>query len=48
MTCISNNGSQKMFVYQPKLDTLELKGDKGADYVLSWKSKGAYNFKLIY
>ena len=25
---------------------LELKKDKGADYVLSWKSKGVYNSKL--
>ena len=35
----SNDGSQNTFVYQPILDTLELKKDKGADYVLSCKSK---------
>ena len=41
-----NDGSQNTFVYQPILDTLELKKDKGTDYVLSWKSKGVYNSKL--
>ena len=43
---ISNNGSQNTIVYQPTLDTLELKKDKGTDYVLSWKSKGVFNCKL--
>ena len=38
--------SQNMFIYQSTLDTLELKKDKGADYVLSYKSKGVYNSKL--
>ena len=42
----SNDGSQNTFVYQPTFDTLELKKDKGTDYVLSWKSKGVYNSKL--
>ena len=42
----SNDGSQNTFVYQPTLDTLELKKDKGSDYVLSWKSKGVFNSKL--
>ena len=42
----SNDGSQNTFVYQPTFDTLELKKDKGTDYVLSWKSKGVYNYKL--
>ena len=36
-----------MFVYQPALNTLELKKDKGTDYVLSWKSKRVYNSRLI-
>ena len=36
----------KTFVYQPTFDALELKKDKGTDYVLSWKSKGMFNFKL--
>ena len=40
----SNDWSQNMFVYQPTLDTLELK--KGTDDVISWKSKGVYNSKL--
>ena len=35
-----------MFVYQPRLDTFELKKDKVTDYNLSWKSKGVYNSKL--
>ena len=42
----NNDGSQNTFVYQPTLDTLELKKDKGIDYVLSWKSNGVYNSKL--
>ena len=46
----SNDWSQNTFVYQPKLDTLELKKDKDIDYVLSWKSKGVSNseLKLLY
>ena len=35
-----------MFVYQPTFIALELKKDKGADYILSWKSKGVYASKL--
>ena len=31
--------SQNTFIYQPILDTLEFKTDKGTDSVLSWKSK---------
>ena len=42
----SNDGSQNTFIYQPTLDSLELKKDKGADYVLSWKSKGVFNSQL--
>ena len=42
----SNDRSQNTFVYQPTLDTLELKKDKGANYVLSWRSKEVYNSKL--
>ena len=42
----SNDVSQNTFVYQPTLDALELKKDKGTDYVLSWKSNGVYNSKL--
>ena len=34
------------FLYQITLDTLELKKDKGTDYVLSLKSKGIFNSKL--
>ena len=43
----SNDGSQNTFVYQTTLDKLELKKDKGTDYVLSWKSNRVKsNFKL--
>ena len=42
----SNDGSQNTFVYQPTIDTLELNKDKGTDYVLSWKSKRAFNSEL--
>ena len=34
------------FVYQPTLDSLELKKDKGTDYVLSWRTKGVFDSKL--
>ena len=33
-------------VYQPTLDTLELKKGKTTDYFLTWKSEGVYNSKL--
>ena len=36
-----------MFVYRPIPNTLELKEDKGVGYVLSWKSKVIYTFKLM-
>ena len=42
----SNDGSQNISVYQPRLDALELKKDKGTDYVRSWKSMGVFNSKL--
>ena len=46
MHCTSNDRSQKMFVYQSILDSLELIKYKGTDYVLGWKPKGLYNSKL--
>ena len=42
----SNGVSQNTLVYQPTLDTFELKKTKGTDNVLSWKSNRAYNSKL--
>ena len=42
----SNDGSQNTFVYQPTLDSLELKKDEGTDYVLRWKSNNVCNSKL--
>ena len=38
---------QNMFVYQPTFNMLELKEDKGTDYVISWKSKGLLESKLL-
>ena len=43
---LNNDGSRGTLVYQPILDALELKKDKGTDYVLSWKSNGVFNSKL--
>ena len=42
----SHDGSQNTFVYQPTLDTLQLKKYKSIGYVLSWKSNGVYNSEL--
>ena len=36
----------RVFVYQPLFNMLELKKDKGTEYVIGWKSKGVYNSKL--
>ena len=41
-----DDGSQNMFVYQPTLNTIGLKEDKGTDYFVGWKSKGIYTPKL--
>ena len=41
-----DDGFQNMFVYEPILDTLDLKKDKGTDYIFSWKSKVVYTSKL--
>ena len=42
----SKDGYQNTIFYQTTLDTLELKKDKGIDYVLIWKSNGVYDSKL--
>ena len=42
-----DDGSQSIFVYQPRIDTLDLKKGKGINYVLSWKSKGVFSSRLI-
>ena len=43
----NNDGSQTTFAYQPTFDMLEFKKkDKGASYILRWKSKEAYNSNL--
>ena len=43
----SNDGSRNTFLYYTTLNTLELKKAKSSDYVLCWKSKWAFNFKLM-
>ena len=35
-----NDESQNMFAYQLKFNVLELKIDKGTEYIIGWKSKG--------
>ena len=45
--CFCNDDFQKMFVYQPKFNTLELKKDKGTHYVIGWKSKILFESKLL-
>ena len=42
-----DDGFQNRLVYQETLNTLELREDKGTDYVFGWKSKGLYASKLI-
>ena len=44
---ISDDGFQNIFFYQPSFNVLELKIDKGAEYIIGWKPKGVYNYKLI-
>ena len=41
------DGSQNMFFYQPTFNVLELKNDEGTEYIISWKSKGIYDSKLM-
>ena len=36
-----------MFFYQPTFTVLELKVDKGTEYVISWKSKDLNRFKVL-
>lgn len=35
-----------MFVCQPTFSTLDLKDDKGTDYIIAWKSKELFKFRL--
>ena len=42
-----NDGSQKLFVYQPTLDTLELKEDKGTDYFTGFRLKAFFKFNFL-
>ena len=46
MDFTSSDRSQNMLVYQATPDTLELKKDKGIDYVLSWESERVFTYKL--
>ena len=35
-----------MFVYQPTFSTLDLKEHKGTEYIIAWKSKKLFKFRL--
>ena len=35
-----------LFVYQPTFSILELKEDKSTDYLIDWKPKGVYAFRI--
>ena len=41
-----DDGFYNISVYQPTLNTLELKEDQGTDCVIGWKPKGVYNSKF--
>ena len=46
--CFGDDDSQiMMLVYYSTLNTLELKEDKGTDYVVGWTSKGLFKSKLL-
>ena len=36
-----------MFAYQPTFNMLQLKTDKGTEYITGWKSKGFFEWKLF-
>ena len=36
-----------MFVYQPTFNALDIKKDKGTDYLIGWESKGVYTPEII-
>ena len=44
--CFTSNDKYQNLFYQPTLDTLQVKNNKGTDYVLNCKSKGVFNSKL--
>ena len=37
---------KNVFAHQPTFKVLELKNDKGTEYIISWKSNRWYNSKL--
>ena len=45
---LDDDGFHNVFVYQPTLNKLELKEDKGTDYAVGCKSKRVYFSKLTY
>ena len=47
-TFFGDNGFQNMFVYQPTLNTFELKKDKRTEHFIGWKSKGLFKSKLFH
>ena len=44
--CFGDDDFQNMFFYHTTFDMLELKKDKGTDYILGWNSKGVFTSKL--
>ena len=46
MYFISDDRFQKIFVYQATFNTIKYKNMR-TEYVISWKSEGVYNSKLI-
>ena len=42
----SDDGFQNMFIYQPTFYPIKYK-NTSIEYVISWKSKGVYNSKLV-
>ena len=43
---LGDDGSQNIIVYEPTLNTLNLKEEKSTDYVIGWKSKEVDTTKL--
>ena len=47
MYLTNDDGSQNMFVYQPRFNLLELRINKSTEYLNDWKSKSIYNSRPI-
>ena len=47
MYLTGDDSFQNMFIHQPAFGTLQLKKDKGVNYILSWKPKAEYSSTLF-